>query len=78
MHILETKALNIFTRLVLYRRYIDDIFVLVKNETEANTLLNVINNIHRNITFEIEHPTKRNNLKSLNLLDFSIETFSES
>ena len=40
---------------VFYRRYVDDIFCLVKNESEANSFLLYLNGKHPNIKFTIEH-----------------------
>jgi len=72
MHRIETRALNIFSRVGLFKRYIDDIFILVEDECQANTLFNVINNLHPTINFEIEHPKITANKKTLSLLDFTI------
>jgi len=70
---IESRALGIFSRFGIFKRYIDDIFVLVEDETQANTLFNIIENVHRNISFEIEHPKTDGNVKSLSLLDLTIE-----
>ena len=40
---------------LFYRRYVDDIFCLVKNEEEANSFLLYLNSKHPNIKFTIEH-----------------------
>jgi len=66
---IERRALNIFTRIGIFKRYIDDVFVLVEDQTAANTLYNVISNLHANIKFEIEYPDIFN---TLNLLDISV------
>ena len=40
---------------VFYRRYVDDIFCLMKNESEANSFLLYLNGKDPNIKFTIEH-----------------------
>jgi len=77
MHQIETRALNIFNRTAIFKRYVDDIFILVKNQTEANTLFNIVNNIHPKIKFEIEHPQIKSTIKCLSLLDFTIKMSSD-
>ena len=75
MNRIESRALNIFLSVGIFKRYVDDIFILTKNEVDANTFYNVINNIHPKIQFEIEHPVKSNRTtNSLSLLDFTIST----
>ena len=54
----------------LYKRYIDDIFILSENKQKAEEFHYVMNHQHPNIKFEIEHPDHKN---SLNLLDFNIK-----
>ena len=39
---------------LFYRRYVDDIFCLVKDENEANSFLSYLNARHPNIKFKIE------------------------
>ena len=57
---------------VLYRRFIDDTFLLFSTELHLTKFLNYINSKHRNITFIVEH--EANN--SLFLLD--IQTFCDN
>ena len=53
-----------------YRRYVDDIFCLVKNETEANNFLTYLNSKHPNIKFTIEYERD----KKLPFLDILISS----
>jgi hypothetical protein len=69
MDTLERTALLSFTRLGFYARYVDDILALVEDRTAAMELLDIMNNQHANIKFELEHPDGSN---SLGLLDFRI------
>ena len=39
---------------VFYRRYVDDTFVLFRDQSHANLFLNYINNQHNNISFTME------------------------
>ena len=55
---------------IFYRRYVDDIFCLVKNETEANSFLTYLNSKHANIKFTIE----REKDKKLPFLDILISS----
>ena len=58
---------------IFYRRYVDDIFCLVKNETEANSFLTYLNSKHANIKFTIEHEKD----KKLPFLDILISSKNE-
>ena len=63
---------------IFYRRYVDDIFCLVKNETEANSFLTYLNSKHANIKFTVEHE-KDKKLPFLDILISSkIEYFETS
>ena len=53
---------------LLYRRYVDDLFLLFDNEHQANSFLNYLNNKHHKIEFTFESETNN----SLNFLDISI------
>ena len=54
---------------ILYKRYVDDIFVLFKNESDVPLFFDYINNKHRNIKFTIE----KENQGKLPFLDILIE-----
>ena len=72
MDTIERKALSsISTSFALYRRYVDDTFILTTDKEQANNIYQTLNSHHPNIRFEIEHPDKNN---SLSLLDFNITT----
>ena len=45
---------------LFYNRYLDDTFVIFRNEQQCNSFLEYINNAHPNITFTVErqHDTK--------------------
>ena len=54
----------------IYKRYIDDTFLMTTNRDEATHILKHLNNQHPNIIFEIEHPDNQN---SISLLDFKLQ-----
>ena len=58
----ERKFLRLNPPLTIYARYIDDIFILTKNEEEANHIFNTINTIDNHINFTIEYPNENNEL----------------
>ena len=68
MDYIESKVV-LNNNIVLYKRYVDDIFILCKNKEESNKILLEMNALHGNIKFEIEYPTQEN---SLSLLDFTV------
>ena len=39
---------------VVYKRYVDDIFVLLESEEHLNLFVNYMNSKHRNIKFTLE------------------------
>ena len=41
---------------VLYCRYVDDTLILTKSSATANETLNLFNNIHPTMKFELEEP----------------------
>jgi hypothetical protein len=52
-----------------YSRYVDDIFLITQNETTANHILDLFNDAHPQIKFELEKPCGT----SLKLLDIEVE-----
>ena len=72
MNRIESRALSIR----IFKRYVDDIFILTKNEVDANTFYYVINNIHPNIEFELEHSVKSS--RTTNSLSLPYVTISTS
>ena len=58
---------------LLYRRYVDDLFLLFDNEHQANSFLNYLNNKHHKIEFTFESETNN----SLNFLDISINKHNQ-
>jgi len=68
MSYIESKALNVLgDRVGLYSRYVDDVFMLTRNHSEAAHIHEVFNNIDPTIKFEIEHPDNTNTLKLLDI-----------
>ena len=74
MDTLEKQTLHTYTKISLYKRYTDDIFVLVRDKDDAQNLHEHLNGQHPSIKFEIEHPDENN---SLNILDFSVSLSQE-
>ena len=70
MHFLEMKALDQFVYFGLYRRYVNDCLILVKNNEEADRLINVFNSQNSSVQFEIE---KCNEQQVISLLDFKLK-----
>ena len=72
MHKIETSALSNLGRnfVGVYKRYVDDCFASVRNEDEAQQMVDVFNRQHPHIRFEMEKPTDQN---ELSLLDFTIK-----
>lgn len=69
MNSIENQALTTFTEISCYSRYVDDIFVLVRDRAASEQLLQTMNAVHPNIQFEIELPSTEN---SLSLLDLTV------
>ena len=65
------ELLNIEPTLLL--RYVDDIFALFRNESDADTFLNVLNDLHPCLTFTIEKGNK-----SMPFLDVNVSIDSKS
>ena len=66
---IEQQALRSFGHIPIFKRYVDDCFTMVSSMEEANSLLQLLNQQHPNIRFEIETPADGH---SLSLLDFTI------
>ena len=54
---------------LLYKRYVDDIFLIFNNEYDIKPFFNFMNSLHKNIKFTFE---KENN-NTLNFLDILIK-----
>ena len=54
----------------LFKRYVDDCFVLLNKKDDPQLLLQLFNNAHSTIKFELEQPADDN---SLNILDVNIK-----
>ena len=54
---LEQRALQIIPTNILFKRYVDDICIICKNELEADQIYSIFQSQHQNIKFEIEKPT---------------------
>ena len=48
------------SHVLFYQRYVDDIFCVFKNETQANIFLEFLNTRHNNIKFTIEKRLTKN------------------
>jgi hypothetical protein len=57
-----------------YHRYVDDIFMLVKDERSAEEVLSSFNQAHPNIQFELEKPKG----STLQLLDLQVRVSNGS
>ena len=55
--------------IVIFKRFLDDCFALIRNEVNAQRLLSAFNNIHQTIQFDLELLTSDN---SLTILDVNI------
>ena len=55
-------------KLLFYKRYIDDTFLLLTNEQQAHMFLQYLNNQHENITFTLECETNN----ALSFLDVKV------
>ena len=65
---LESQAISTFRQIGLYKRYVDDIFIITSDKETANEICARMNDEDPHIKFEIEHPEDN----SLSLLDFSV------
>ena len=78
MNMIEQKLSTFKNQPLFYKRYVDDIFAVFQNRSEAESFLNEINAVHSNLKFTIEHG--KNN--SLEFLDTTItlngQTFSSN
>ena len=54
MGLIELKVIPAFKNNFLYLRYVDDCFVMVRNEKIMDEFFNVLNNAHEAINFTIE------------------------
>ena len=61
-------------RVALYRRYVDDCCILTTGKEEAEKILNIMNQQHSSIQFDLELPSEDG---VLSLLDFSIKVASD-
>lgn len=66
---LERATLTADLAIGIYRRYVDDIFVLTTDANEANKIFSRFNSSHADLKFDIEMPENG----KLALLDFQIE-----
>ena len=66
---IERSALQSMPTSILFHRYVDDCFSIVKDRDEALELLHKLNSVDTKVQFEIEFPSTDN---SLELLDFKI------
>ena len=67
MNSLERQILS-HPNIGLYARYIDDIFILTTTKEEATRIQEIMNSLHENIDFTIEHSTNG----TISLLDFTL------
>ena len=57
MGYIELKVVPAFKNSFLYLRYVDDCFVLLRNEKIMDEVFNILNNAHTSISFTIEKKT---------------------
>ena len=70
---IEKSVLSSNTDVLLYARYVDDIFMITFSEQEAKQIFEKFNNADNNIKFEMELPKDSLNYeKCLCLLDFEV------
>lgn len=69
MHTLETPILRRYSKnIILYRRFIDDIFVIFDGiEAERSSFMEALNSMHPNIKLEFNYSDSR-----IDFLDLSI------
>ncbi len=68
MNAVEQVALN-QVNVICYRRYVDDTFMLLRNEDDITRVTQAFNNAHQKIDFQAEKPDNNN---KLSLLDVSV------
>jgi hypothetical protein len=73
---IEKQALQSFgpQNMSIYFRYVDDIFISLKDEESAEKALEIFNNIDTNIKFTIEKPANN----QLSYLDFTVNNEKEA
>ena len=69
---LERNWQNLEFSPILYRRYVDDIFAVFKNEGDIEKFHRYLNNVHQNLKFTIE-----SNRQNIAFLDVMIDKNSE-
>jgi len=62
---IERRCLLNTLNIIIYKRYVDDIFCLTTNEEMADTIYLTFNNSHPKIKFEIEKPLNNGKLSLL-------------
>ena len=72
MDTIERRALSLFARCPLFRRYVDDCYVLVENAGDAQELHRLFNSQHPTIKFELEECQHEGETTSLSLLDVTV------
>ena len=70
---IEKRALRAFPNCILFARYVDDCFALLRNNEDANKLHQVLNSQHPDIKFELETPNEH----KLSLLDFTVDMLTD-
>ena len=72
MHEIENEILSqIQFEYAIYCRYVDDIFILIKDEESAERILTRFNSKHNTIQFTLEKPTTHGQQQRISLLDFT-------
>ena len=72
MDTIERRALALFARCPLFRRYVDDCYVLLENAEDAQELHELFNAQHPDIKFELEECDREDDATSLSLLDLTV------
>ena len=72
METIERRALAQFARCILFKRYVDDCYALVRNAEEARQLQACLNGQHPSIKFQLENCEPDQDATSLSLLDLTV------
>ena len=76
MDTIERRALSLFARCPLFRRYVDGCYALVENTGDARELHHLFNSQHPAIKFELEEcEHEEGEATSLSLLDLTVAIY---
>lgn len=78
MHMVESRIMSVYPHVKLWKRYVDDVFVLIDTTGDLQQLLNDANSINRCIQFTMEEPVD-NTIPFLDVMvkaNYMLDTFS--